>query len=116
MNSANDYDVLITAPNDRVDRILAALAVLECAVLSLGTDRSSAFVATLTSRTFHYHDDRTFEQDVGADCSNSCVAYYLSIISLEAQSSAVPFRERSHVRAGNYVVDAVFSDTLLHVK
>jgi len=43
---------------------------------------------------------RTFQQDVGADCSNSCVARYLSIISCVAPSSAVPFRERSHVRAG----------------
>jgi len=49
--------------------------------------------------------------DVGTDCSNSCVARYLSIISRAAQSSAVPFRERSRVRAGNYAVDAVFSHT-----
>ena len=28
-----------------------------------------------------------------------------------AQRSAVPFRERSRVRAGNYAVDAVFSHT-----
>ena len=50
---------------------------------------------------------RAFEQDVGADCSNSCVARYLSIISRVAQSSAVPFREQSRIRAGNYAVDAV---------
>ena len=52
--------MLITAPNDvdRVDRILATLAVLERAVLSLGTDRSSACVATPTNRTFHYRDSR----------------------------------------------------------
>jgi len=42
---------------------------------------------------------RTFEQDVGAGCSNSCVPRYLSTISRVAQSSAVPFRERSSVRA-----------------
>ena len=75
------------------------VAVLERAVLSLGTDRSSACVATPTSRTFHYRDDRTFEQDVGADCSNSYIAHYLSIISCMVQSSAVPFCERSRVRA-----------------
>ena len=110
--------MLITAPNDRVDHILAAStlrctspAVLERAVLSLGTDRSSACVAAPTSHTFHYRDDRTFEQDVGADCSNSCVARYLSIISRVAQRSAVPFRERSRIRAGNYAVDVVFSHT-----
>ena len=121
----NDYDVLIIAPNDRVDRILAASAmrctssaVLERAVLLLGTDRSSACVAAPTSRTFHCRDDRTFEQDVGADCSNSCVARYSSIISRVAQSSAVPFRKWSRVRAVNYAVDgvdAVFNHTLMSV-
>ena len=58
--------------------VVPSPAVLERAVLSLGTDRSSACVAALTSRTFHYRDDWTFKQDVGADCSNSCVARYLS--------------------------------------
>jgi len=54
----------------------------------------------------------TFEQDVSTDCSNSCIARYLSIISRVAQSSAVPFRERSRVRAGNYAVDAVDVDVV----
>jgi len=110
--------VLITAPNNRVDRILAASVlrstfstVLERAVLSLGTDHSSACVAAPTSRTFNYRDDRTFKQDVDDDCLNSCIARYLSIISRAAHSSAVPFCERSRVHAGNYAVDAVFSQT-----
>jgi len=65
----------------------------------MGTDRSSVYVAEPTSRTFHYRDEtmRTFEQDVGADCSNSCVAHYLSIISRAVQSSAVPFREEVYI-------------------
>jgi len=57
-------------------------------------DRSSACVAAPTSRTFHYRDDRTFEQDVGADCSNSCVARYLST------------RRRAGVPAGLNFLDA----------
>jgi len=81
-----------------------------------GADRSSACVVPPTSRTFHYRDDRTFEQDVGADCSNSCVARYLSTISRATQSSAVPFLERSRVCAGNYMVDAVFSHTHFRYK
>jgi len=70
----SDYnDVLITAPNDRVDRATASTAlaafipcrwyysqfpaVPECTVRWLGTDCSSAWVAAPTSRMFRHWDD-----------------------------------------------------------
>jgi len=88
----NDYDVLITTPNDRVDRMLAAG---DWSFFSLRSGTDQSYVPLSRRLRQRGHSSRTSVPTVRTPASPATK----SIISRVAESSAVPFPERSCVRA-----------------